>query len=147
MPDRIEKKVHLNAPRQRVWNAITTEKEFGQWFGVEFIEGGFAAGRRAKLRSTHKQHEHIEFYVTVEKVEPPSYFSWRWIPGAKQPEGESSTLVEFRLDDAPSGGTLLTISESGFDRLSLAYRAQAFQDNSRGWDEQAKSIQKYLSPA
>jgi uncharacterized protein YndB with AHSA1/START domain len=84
---------------------------------------------------------------TVQKIEPPRLFSWRWIPGADQPEGESTTLVEFRLEETEDGGTLLTITESGFDRLSLSYRAKAFQDNTRGWDGQAKSIQNYLEAA
>ena len=145
--DTIEKQVVLNVPRQRVWQAITSEKEFGQWFGAEFVDGRFELGKRAKLRSTHKTYEHIQFYVTVQRIEPPSLFSWRWIPGAGQPEGESTTLVEFRLEETKEGGTLLTITESGFDRLSLAYRAKAFEDNSRGWDAQAQSIQSYLEAA
>ena len=42
--DRIEKKVVLRAPRERVWRAISDSKEFGTWFGVEF-SGPFVAGR------------------------------------------------------------------------------------------------------
>ncbi|HWC98540.1 MAG TPA: SRPBCC family protein [Candidatus Sulfopaludibacter sp.] len=144
IPDSIEKRIELQAPRERVWRAIVNPAEFGAWFGVEFVEGGFETGRRAKLRSTHPGYRHIEFYVTVEKMEPPAYFSWRWIPGAEQPEGEASTLVEFRLEETQTG-TLLTVTESGFDRLSLAYRAKAYKDNTGGWDAQAKSIEKYLT--
>ncbi|SPE29349.1 Vanillate O-demethylase oxidoreductase VanB [Candidatus Sulfopaludibacter sp. SbA3] len=145
--DRIEKKIALKAPRQRVWEAITNENEFAKWFGVEFIEGKFALHQRAKLRATNKGYEHVQLYVTVERIEAPAVFAWRWIPGAEQPEGEATTLVEFRLEETGDGGTLLTVTESGFDRLSLAYRAKALQDNTRGWDAQAKSIQKYLETA
>ena len=42
--DRIEKKILLRAPRERVWRAISDAKEFGSWFGVVF-EGHFAEGR------------------------------------------------------------------------------------------------------
>jgi hypothetical protein len=38
------------------------------------------------------------------------------------------TRVVFELADAP-GGTLLTVVESGFDRIPLARRAKAFRDN------------------
>lgn len=145
--DKIEQKVLLKLPRQRVWEALTREKEFAQWFGVEFVDGKFEVNKPAKLRSTHQQYRHIQFHITVEKMEPPSLFSWRWVPGAEQPEGESTTLVEFRLEETKDGGTMLTVTESGFDRLSLTYRAKAFQDNSHGWEEQAKSIQKYLEAA
>ena len=41
--DRIEKKLLLRAPRDRVWRAIADSKEFGSWFGVHF-DGPFQAG-------------------------------------------------------------------------------------------------------
>jgi len=54
------------------------------------------------------------------------------------------TLVEFTLEDAP-GGTCLTIVESGFDRVPLARRAEAFRMNSDGWSEQMQNIEGYVS--
>jgi uncharacterized protein YndB with AHSA1/START domain len=54
------------------------------------------------------------------------------------------TLVEFRLEDA-DGGTLLTIVESGFDRVPLARRAEAFKMNEQGWTEQMRNIDRYVS--
>ena len=44
-----------------------------------------------------------------------------------------------------SGGTLLTISESGFDQIPLARRARAFAANDGGWAMQTKLIEKYLA--
>src|SRR3569833_90045 len=41
--DRIEKKMLLRAPLDRVWGAISEAKQFGSWFGVRF-DGEFAAG-------------------------------------------------------------------------------------------------------
>jgi len=52
--------------------------------------------------------------------------------------------VEFRLEER-EGGTLLQVTESGFDRLSLAYREKAYKDNTGGWEHQAQSIQRYLA--
>jgi hypothetical protein len=43
------------------------------------------------------------------------------------------------------GGTQLTISESGFDKIPLARRAAAFKANDGGWAHQSKLIQKYLA--
>jgi hypothetical protein len=53
------------------------------------------------------------------------------------------TLVEFRLEEALQG-TLLTITESGFDRIPLERRAKAFTSNEGGWAHQLKLIEKYL---
>ena len=52
--------------------------------------------------------------------------------------------VEFRLDDADAG-TLLTIVESGFDRIPFARRAEAFRMNEQGWTAQTRSIERYVS--
>jgi uncharacterized protein YndB with AHSA1/START domain len=43
--DRIEKRVSLKAPRERVWRAITDSKEFGTWFRCA-LEGPFEVGKR-----------------------------------------------------------------------------------------------------
>ena len=42
-----------------------------------------------------------------------------------------TTLVVFELQEV-KGGTLLTVTESGFDRIPLARRAQAFTANDGG---------------
>jgi len=47
--DRIEKKIVLRAPLERVWQAISDSKRFGSWFGVDF-EGPFQAGTRLRGR-------------------------------------------------------------------------------------------------
>ena len=56
----------------------------------------------------------------------------------------SRPLVEFTLDEK-DGGTLLTVVESGFDKVPSAYRATAFRSNSGGWAEQMKSIERHVS--
>jgi uncharacterized protein YndB with AHSA1/START domain len=142
--DKIVRTVELKAPRARVWRALTTEAEFAQWFGVKFLEGKLRPGDRVKAVSTHPGYEGVEFYFNVEKVESPRYFSWRWIPGAPEPANEPMTLVEFVLEETEDG-TRVTITESGFDRLSLAYRSKAFEDNSSGWEFQANSLANYLA--
>jgi hypothetical protein len=40
---------------------------------------------------------------------------------------------------------MLTIIESGFDRIPLARRAKAFAANEQGWEHQTKLIAKYLA--
>jgi hypothetical protein len=57
---------------------------------------------------------------------------------------EPTTLIVFELQQVP-GGTLLTISESGFDQIPLARRAKAFTANEGGWTMQTKLIEKYLA--
>ncbi len=56
---------------------------------------------------------------------------------------EPTTLVEFMLEEV-NGETTLTIVESGFDRIPLARRTEAFRMNNDGWTGQIKNIVKYV---
>ena len=147
--DRIEKKVLLRASRSRVWRALTDAREFGAWFRVAF-EGAFVEGKTVRGRITHPGYEHVTMEVLIERIEPERLFSYRWHPYAVNPEvdysTEPTTLVEFRLEEA-EGGTLLTIVESGFDRLPSGRRAEAFRMNEGGWSEQIANIERHVSPA
>ena len=145
--DRIEKSVTLRAPRDRVWRAIADARQFGEWFRVR-LDGEFAVGATIRGNITHPGYEHVTMEVVVERMEPQRFFSYRWHPYAIDPKVDYSpepmTLVEFTLEDAP-GGTRLTIVESGFDRIPLSRRAEAFRMNSGGWSEQLQNIERYVS--
>jgi uncharacterized protein YndB with AHSA1/START domain len=92
---------------------------------------------------TYPGHEGTPFVAQVERIEPERLFSFRW-PAGSEPESldDQTTLVEFRLEDAPEG-TSLTVVESGFDGLPHPRRLQAFRDNSEGWTIQTENIRRH----
>ena len=155
--DRIEKRIVLRAPLERVWRAISDAKQFGSWFGMAF-DGPFAEGARltgkivpttvdpevAKLQEPHRGKP---FEFSVDRIEPPRRISFRWHPYAVDPKADYSkepmTLIVFELKEVAEG-VQLTISESGFDRIPLERRAEAFKANEGGWEHQAQLIKKYL---
>lgn len=145
--DRIEKRVVLRAPRARVWRALTNADEFGRWFGAT-LQGPLSEGATVRGKITHPGYDHLTMELQVERIEPERYFAYRWHPYAVDPNVdyslEPTTLVEFRLEES-SEGTVLTIVESGFDRIPLARRAEAFRMNEGGWTAQASSIERYVS--
>jgi uncharacterized protein YndB with AHSA1/START domain len=145
--DVIVKTVLLRAPRARVWRALTDSREFGSWFGVKFSEP-FAAGARIRGPILHKGYDHLTMDFTVEAIEPERRFSWRWHPHAVDPKRdygtEPTTLVTFELEEVPDG-TMLTITESGFDRIPSDRRAEAYRGNEGGWAHQAESIARHVS--
>ena len=147
MTDRIEKRVVLRAPQSRVWRAIANAEEFGAWFGVK-LERGFSPGARVEGRITAPGYEHVTMKLVIENVEPERLLSFRWHPYAIEPgvdySGEPTTLVEFQLKEV-AGGTELTVVESGFDRIPLARRAEAFRMNESGWGEQIENIERYVA--
>jgi uncharacterized protein YndB with AHSA1/START domain len=147
--DRIEKRIRLNAPRSRVWRALADSKEFGKWFKV-VLEGPFTPGTRVRGKVTHPGYEHLPFELEIERVEPERLLSWRWHPAAIEAgvdySKEPTTLVVFELAD-DGGGTLLTVVESGFDRIPPERRAQAFRMNEDGWRQQLQNIERHLAAA
>jgi uncharacterized protein YndB with AHSA1/START domain len=147
--DRIEKRVTLKAPRTRVWKALVDSAEFGKWFGAK-LDGPFVPGATTRGRITTPNYDHLTIEFFVERIEPESYFSYRWHPHAVDAAAdysrEATTLVEFRLDQDGSS-TVLTIIESGFDGVPLARRAEAFRMNNEGWDIEARNIENHVTAA
>ena len=158
--DRIEKKVLLRATRSRVWRALADSAEFGTWFGMKF-DRPFAPGAAvrgviapttvdAEAAKAQKDYEGMPFEITIDRMEPEKLFSFRWQPFAVEPgvdySAEPTTLVVFDLGEA-AGGILLTVTESGFDRISPERRAKAFAVNEGGWAMSVKLIEQYLEHA
>jgi uncharacterized protein YndB with AHSA1/START domain len=147
--DRIERSIVINAPRERVWRALSNAETFGTWFGANLKGQAFVPGQRTRGPVTISGFEHIAFDVVVERIEPQDLFSYRWHPYPIDPAvdytKEQPTLVTFKLQDAPGNGTLLTVVESGFDNVPPHRRLEAFRMNSGGWMEQMNNIARHVS--
>ena len=156
--DKIEKQVTLRAPLAKVWHAIADSKQFGAWFGLE-AGGPFVAGTTLNVRIAPTQvdpdiakgqqpYAGTPFELIVDTIDPMRRFAFRWHPFAVDKSvdfsNEPTTLVTFDLEEV-SGGTKLTITESGFDKLPLERRAKAFAANDGGWTKQIELITKYLA--
>jgi uncharacterized protein YndB with AHSA1/START domain len=146
--DRIERKIVLKATRARVWRALTNIEEFNSWFGVKLQGKHFTPGQTFSGQVAYPGYEHIVMELTIEKCEPERLLSWRWHPNAIDPKmdysSEPTSLVEFQLQDVV-GGTLLTLVESGIDKIPVARRLDVFRNNSGGWDAQMKNIEKHVT--
>jgi len=145
--NQIKKQIELRAPISRVWRALTDYREFGEWFRVK-LEGPFVPGQPARGRITYPGYENLEFEIRVQKMEPERLFSYTWHPYAVDPKAdysaETPTLVEFKLEEI-EGGTLLTVVESGFDKIPANRRAEAFRMNEGGWTIQVENIERHLA--
>lgn len=145
--DRIEKQILLRAPRSRVWRAIASSDEFGTWFRVK-LEGPFSEGATVRGNITYPGYEHVKMEMFIDRIEPEQRFVYRWHPYAVDPgvdySKEPTTRVEFELIEQGQS-TLLTIVESGFDKIPLARRQEAFRMNDGGWAEQLQNIERHVS--
>ena len=158
--DRIEKKILLRASPKRVWRALSDSREFGTWFGVKF-DGPFTPGAiqrgvivptavDTEVAKAQQPYAGMPFEITIDRIEPERIFAFRWHPFAVERgvdySSEPTTLVVFALEDV-ANGTMLTVTESGFDRIPLARRAQAFTANEQGWTMVVTLIEKHLDHA
>ena len=147
MTDRIEKTIELKAPVSRVWRALTDHHEFGKWFRVS-LDGPFVPGEVSRGHITYPGYEHLRWEAVVVKMEPERLFSFSWHPYAIDPtedySAEPPTLVEFTLEKTATG-TLLLLTESGFERIPADRRAEAFRMNDGGWSTQMKSIESHVT--
>jgi uncharacterized protein YndB with AHSA1/START domain len=151
MPQRIEKRIELRAPVARVWRALADYREFGEWFRVK-LDGPFIVGQVSRGWITHPGYEHVKWEALVEKMEHQRLLSFTWPHARSLDKAHYSadytdaprTLVEFRLEETPAG-TLLVITESGFEQLPPDRRHEAFRGNERGWSEQLKNIVRHVA--
>jgi uncharacterized protein YndB with AHSA1/START domain len=135
LPDTIERSIVINASAERVWSVLTEPGFLGSWFGngepvtIDLRPGGL-------LVFDHGVHGSIP--ARIQTVEPPRVLSWRWSQGAagEEPTQANATLVEFTLtSEGTSGGTRLTLIESGFSRLAIPVDAATdrHRANSLNW--------------
>lgn len=154
--DRIEKHAQLNAPPDRVWDALSDSAKFGTWFGMRvdgpFVEGATISGQIAETQVDDEiaamQRPYVGAPVTLQivAVEPFRRLAFRWNPLPGTEFEDLTTLVEFTL--TPHGdGTSLVIVESGFDALPDEHRDSTFDGNSHGWSHQLTLIGKYVAAA
>jgi uncharacterized protein YndB with AHSA1/START domain len=151
MNDHVEKRIELKAPISRVWRALTDYREFGEWFRVQ-LDGPFVLGQVSRGQMTYPGCEHIKWEATVQKMEHERLFSFTWphpksldkVDYSQDYTEEPSTLVEFRLEKT-ANGTLLILTESGFDKFPGDRRLEAFRRNDGGWTQQMKNVQDYVA--
>jgi uncharacterized protein YndB with AHSA1/START domain len=143
----IEKKIELKASPQRVWRALTDYREFGEWFRVK-MDQPFIEGQASRGRILNPGYDHLTFELKVVSLLPETLFGFTWHPDAIDPKvdysRETPTLVEFRLQKSATG-TLLTLTESGFDKIPAHRRDEALRMNTGGWDAQMKNIERYVA--
>jgi len=110
--DRIEKRILLHAPLERVWQAVSDSAQFGRWFGVA-LNGPFAAGAHLtgrisptsvdpEVAKLQKPHEGKAIELWVESIEPMRSISFRWHPYAVTPGADYSKVVHCLLPPVPT---------------------------------------------
>jgi uncharacterized protein YndB with AHSA1/START domain len=130
---RIEREIVIKAPVDVVWAVVTEPEHISGWFS-DSVEIDLTPGGTLALH----WEGHGTRHGRVERVEPPHFFSFRWVlrPDEDITEG-NSTLVEFTIS-AEGEATRLTVVETGFRER------EDFEDHSRGWDLELAELEDYV---
>lgn len=144
---KIEQSIEINAPIAKVWDAIADYRKFGEWFRCK-LDQPFQEGEWSTGMMTYPGFEHVKWEAKVIKIEAEKCLEFTWPPYLPDESIDLSNEpwlhCTFELESIPSG-TLVKITESGFDKLSAAIRDEARRGNTEGWKIQAGHIQEYVA--
>ena len=134
----VRRTIHIAAPIERVWAAVTEPAHISQWFGRTVLDGvGVGA------RGTMSFPDYGDIPLRIEAIDAPHSVAYRWgnddalgvLP--EQVEDQSSTVFTFTL--APVGdGTELTVVETGFENTSDP--AANLESHRDGWNSELDKL-------
>jgi uncharacterized protein YndB with AHSA1/START domain len=141
VPQRIEREILIDAPIEVVWRVVTEPEHISGWFS-DSIELELRPAGKATLRWDRRG----EVHGRVERVEPPRFFSFRWmVRQGPEFDEDNSTLVEFSLS-AQGESTRLTVVETGFRELAGPddEKQRHVDSHTRGWELELGQLEAYL---
>jgi len=135
----IEQTLHIDAPVEDVWKALTDARALENWFPVEARVEPPEGGEGSVIWS--KWAPDLEFPAPVTIWEPPHRLRTLWCP----PETPEADLfgVDFFLE-GEGGETTLRLVHFGFGPEHEANWATMYDGVNRGWDFQLFTLKHYL---
>jgi uncharacterized protein YndB with AHSA1/START domain len=140
--DTIQSEVHIAAPPERVFQALTDPRQLMQWWGQKGMyhptdwKGDVRPGGAWRCDGVSDNDGSL-YNVAGEYVEvdPPRLLSYTWVASWS---GPLKTLVRWDLESS-SGGTRVRLNHSGF-----AAAPAAAQGHYQGWKRVIAWMQAYL---
>ena len=127
----IERSIWIDAPRERVWKAVTDPAEIAQWFapGSTF----FRQGNSIYLRVDDADIE----VATIEVFDPPRRLTTRELP--------DKVVTTTYLLEEESGGTRFTVVEEGLESLGEEARRQRLERDGAGWERLLAALRAHVA--
>lgn len=119
-PITLQRSVWINAPREKVWQAVTDPEKIAQWFAP-----GAAFSQKGDRICVQMGDREVEVAV-VETVDPPRQITTRHLPDRR--------LSTTYLLEEENGGTRFTVIESGLETLDAEARQKHLNQNGAGWE-------------
>lgn len=135
----ITRSIRIAAPRSVVWEALTSPEHVVEWWGHPMK---FPDGIRPGSVGVFEWSEG-DFGVRIDRLDEWEAYGITW-GFDEHPDEPTTQQVLFTLAD-DGDGTLVTVTESGFDRLDPDSRRARMDENTSGWNQVLDSLASYVT--
>jgi len=126
----IKRSIWINAPRERVWQAVSEPEQIAAWFAP-----GMTFKMENNIVSILMDGQFIDV-AWVEVLEPPRQLTTRPLPGKQ-------TATTYLLEEE-NGGTRFTVTETGLEALPADEREQYMERNGGEWEKALGNLNAYI---
>jgi uncharacterized protein YndB with AHSA1/START domain len=135
-----ERSIWINAPRERVWRAVTDPQQLEKWFspGTAWALSAFELGGR--LYNPDPATGAEKYVQIIELLDPPHRLATRSVPEPPDTvvKGTTYTLKE------ENGGTRLTVTLSGYEQEPEDTRFGRLEQDVFGFGMMLQNAKAYL---
>jgi uncharacterized protein YndB with AHSA1/START domain len=124
----IEISIEIEAPLERIWEAIATQERLRDWFNAE-MRFEPRVGGQVEFAGLDGD-EPFRFGGRVTEFEPPRRLTWEW--GWLPPRWPEPTLLTMTLTPKPST-VLVELRQHGWERLPADNRDATYAAFRQGW--------------
>jgi uncharacterized protein YndB with AHSA1/START domain len=135
----IERSIWMNAPRERVWQALTDPQKIQQWFSptipfrLSALEvGGELVAYDAETGANYSRQ-------VIELLDAPHHLVLRTI--AEPPAMQDVTTYTLREEN---GGTRFILTHAGYETAPVDERHQSLEQNAVGFGMMMENLAAYL---
>jgi uncharacterized protein YndB with AHSA1/START domain len=133
----VERSIWIDAPRARVWNAITEPGEIAQWFMPPALGAQMKRDEGGKLVVLLGPME-VDLAL-MEGIEPQQRITTRALP-------DKTIATTYTLAEE-NGGTHVTVTMTGFDALPEDARQERIAPSGRAWEMALENLKAFVDGA
>jgi uncharacterized protein YndB with AHSA1/START domain len=135
----VERSVLIDAPRERVWQAITDPAQLKQWYapGCPWEIPTLEAGATVEFHNTASDIQ----LATIEELELLHRLTLRW---QLDPAHPGITLLNSFVLEEENGNTRVTVSQAGYESLPDGMREEQLRQDANAYTAIAESLKSYV---
>jgi uncharacterized protein YndB with AHSA1/START domain len=130
----VQRSIWIDAPRERVWQAVTEPEQLAQWFLPPSLGAQLKRDNSGEISVC--MGPMTAAIALVEAVDRPRKVTSRSLP-------EKLLTTTYMLDEE-KGGTRVTVTVSGFEALSEEARQERLAPIGAGWEKSLANLKAYI---